>query len=205
MPGSYLDEDSIWKILAFVRTLEDAKGDDDSGDASVRIRPIPKSAPVETQQLLHAQGAAGEWLMYSGNYQSHRFSPLDQVKPSNVSSLQLKWIFQRGIAEKLETTPLVTGGVMYITVPPNDAYALDAETGDVLWEYKPELPTKIPACCGQVNRGFAISGDLLFMARWTLTWSPSTGVRDKSPGTNRLPTIARATRRRTRRSSSKTK
>ena len=49
-------------------------------------------------------------------------------------------------------------------VPPNDAYALDAETGVVLWEHKRGLPPKIIVCCGQVNRGFAVAGDRLFMA-----------------------------------------
>ena len=70
----------------------------------------------------------------------------------------------RRFREKFETTPLVVDGIMYLTVPPNEAYALDAETGVVLWEYKRSLPPKIIVCCGQVNRGLAIQGDRLFMA-----------------------------------------
>jgi alcohol dehydrogenase (cytochrome c) len=102
--------------------------------------------------------------MYSGGYHGHRHSLLDQIRPDNVARLGLKWAFQVRIREKFQSTPLVVDGIVYVTVPPNDAYALDAETGARLWEYKRALPPKINVCCGQVNRGFAVLGDRLFMA-----------------------------------------
>ena len=37
--------------------------------------------------------------------------------------------------EKFETTPLVVDGIMYLTRPENDIYALDAVTGRLLWTY----------------------------------------------------------------------
>ena len=119
---------------------------------------------VTNEDLLHADENPGNWLTYSGNYQGHRHSRLDQITPSNVGELRLKWVFQRQIREKFETSPLVVDGIMYLTVPPNEAFALDAETGVVLWEYRRQLPPKIITCCGQVNRGLAIHGDRLFMA-----------------------------------------
>ena len=122
------------------------------------------SAQITHGDLLRADETPGNWLTYSGNFQGHRHSGLDEITPSNVDQLRLKWAFQRRIREKFETTPLVVDGIMYFTVPPNEAYALDAETGVVLWEYKRSLPPKIIVCCGQVNRGFAIQGDRLFMA-----------------------------------------
>lgn len=106
----------------------------------------------------------GDWLMYSGNYQSHRHSPLGAINTSNVANLGLDWVFQAKIVEKFQTTPLAVDGVLYISVPPSDAYALDATTGVKLWEYKRRLPPKIQTCCGQVNRGLAVLGDRLFMA-----------------------------------------
>lgn len=163
MPASHLDEASIWKVLAYVRTLESLTGNAGHSAPIEVVRQAPATEPVSTEQLLHPERNPGQWLSYSGNYQSHRFSPLAQISAANVSGLQVKWIFQRGVKEKIEATPLVVDNIMYVTIPPNDAYALNAETGDIYWEYKRNLPTKIAPCCGQVNRGFAISGNLLFM------------------------------------------
>jgi alcohol dehydrogenase (cytochrome c) len=52
---------------------------------------------------------------------------------------------------------------MYLTQPPNDVFALDAESGRPYWTYRRSLPDRINVCCGQVNRGLAMAGDRLFM------------------------------------------
>ena len=119
---------------------------------------------VTNRDLVDAGKTSGNWLTYSGDYAGHRHSGLNEINPENAGKLQVKWVFQQPIREKFETTPLVVDGVMYLTVPPNDAYALDAETGVVLWKYQRALPPKIIVCCGQVNRGLAVLGDRLFMA-----------------------------------------
>jgi alcohol dehydrogenase (cytochrome c) len=54
-------------------------------------------------------------------------------------------------------------GIMYLTRPENDIFALDAETGRTLWTYSHRNPPDTYNCCGRVNRGLAISGDRLFM------------------------------------------
>lgn len=109
-------------------------------------------------------GQSANWTTYSGNDAAHRFSQLANITPANIGQLELKWIYQARIVEKFQTTPLVQDGVMYFTVPPSDAVAVDAATGVRLWEYKRRLPPLIQTCCGQVNRGFAIQGERLFMA-----------------------------------------
>jgi alcohol dehydrogenase (cytochrome c) len=163
MPAMNGDETAVWKVLAFVRTLEKAE-DHGAPQLSPASRDFPKPPPVTEEQLLGAVRRPAEWLMYSGDYFSHRFSALEQINSSNAGKLQLKWAFQRRVNDSFETTPIVAGGAMYLTIPPNDVYALDAATGDMLWEYKRPLPQKIAACCGQVNRGVAIAGDRLFLA-----------------------------------------
>ena len=65
--------------------------------------------------------------------------------------------------EKVEATPLVVDGVMYVTRPPNDVFALDVETGRPFWSYVRSLPEKINVCCGQVNRGLAMLGNRLYI------------------------------------------
>ncbi|PYR00425.1 MAG: hypothetical protein DMF96_03540 [Acidobacteria bacterium] len=54
-------------------------------------------------------------------------------------------------------------GVMYITGNANTAWAIDARTGREIWRYRRTLPDLLRVCCGQVNRGFGILGDLLYM------------------------------------------
>ena len=78
--------------------------------------------------------------MYSSTYNSWRFSRLDQINTQNVKNLQVKWLFQGRHQEKFETTPLVVDGIMYLTRPENDVYALDAETGRVMWTYSHKNP-----------------------------------------------------------------
>lgn len=121
-------------------------------------------AQVSFQDLVNASARPQDWLLYSGNYQGYRHSPLAEINVANVARLEVLWVFQPRILEKFQTTPLVVDGVMYLTAPPSDVYALDAATGVKLWEYRRRLPPKIQTCCGQVNRGLAILGDRLFLA-----------------------------------------
>ncbi len=114
--------------------------------------------PITNDRLLHADKEPGNWLMYSSTYNSWRFSGLDQINQGNVKNLHVKWLFQGRHNEKFETTPLVVDGIMYLTRPENDIYALDAETGRVLWVYSYRNPERTYNCCGRVNRGLGDSG-----------------------------------------------
>lgn len=103
----------------------------------------------------------GDWLTYNGNYSGNRYSALQQIDTSNVSSLKLKWIFPIQYFG-LETTPLAAGGVLYVTGP-NQAFALDALTGDPIWHYSRPVSTGMvgDAQLG-TNRGVAILHDKVF-------------------------------------------
>jgi alcohol dehydrogenase (cytochrome c) len=125
---------------------------------------IPVSAQVTNDQLLHSADQPSNWLQYSGSYDGHRFSSLSQINRDNVSHLAAQWIFQSPVPGFFENTPLVVDGIMYVSAQDNNAFALDARTGRRLWSYKRALPEKIRACCGHVNRGFAILGTRLFLA-----------------------------------------
>jgi alcohol dehydrogenase (cytochrome c) len=127
-----------------------------------RTQPPSIGLPVTYERLLHASLDPGNWLMYSGDYSSHHYSTLNQITSGNVQRLHAKWIFQMHHA-KVETTPIVVDGIMYVTRPPNDVFALDAETSRVLWSFEYRLPRKVYTCCGEVNRGLAILGGKLFM------------------------------------------
>jgi alcohol dehydrogenase (cytochrome c) len=121
-------------------------------------------AQVSPERLLRAADEPRNWLTYSGSYLSQRYTQLGEVTPSNVTDLELKWLFQAQSLQSFSATPLVVDGVMYITQAPNDIVALDAKSGRVFWVYH-YAPAPGRVCCrGLVNRGVAILGETLFMA-----------------------------------------
>jgi len=121
--------------------------------------------PVTFQEILEGLKPDGaNWLTFGGNFSNHRYSPLTQITPENVAKLQPQWTFQTGVVGNFETTSLLRDNILYVTGPLNYNWAIDARTGKQIWRYRRELPlTGLTACCGLVNRGFAMLGDRLFM------------------------------------------
>ena len=120
--------------------------------------------PVTSERLLKGTNDPSAWLMYGGNYQSWRFSPLKDLNRQNIKKLQVAWIFQTGIPSQLEASPIVADGILYLTASYNHLFALDAATGEPLWRYDHPLPDDLRVCCGPTNRGVAIADDKVFMA-----------------------------------------
>ena len=114
-------------------------------------------------RLLKADAEPGSWLTYSGNYGGWRYSRLEQINRDNVKNLKLAWVYQMATVHRVETTPLVVDGVMYLSEPPSNVVALDPATGRQFWRYKRSLPSKVKACCDQVNRGVAVLGDRVYV------------------------------------------
>jgi alcohol dehydrogenase (cytochrome c) len=123
----------------------------------------PLAAQVSYQRLLQSASEPGNWLTYSGSYKGWRYSPLSQINRQNAASLKLAWVYQMVTTHKIETTPLVVDGVMYVSEPPSNVTALDAATGRPYWHYRRLLPSKINVCCDAVNRGVAILNDRVFV------------------------------------------
>ena len=123
----------------------------------------PLTAQVTFERILKAESEPHNWLTYSGSYRSQRYSPLTGITGANANRLELKWVFQARSLDKFEATPLVVDGVMYVVQPPNDIVAMDARTGRVFWTFEYDPAADSDPCCGKVNRGVAILGDLLYM------------------------------------------
>ncbi|HZT29687.1 MAG TPA: PQQ-dependent dehydrogenase, methanol/ethanol family [Bryobacteraceae bacterium] len=133
---------------------------------SLRGGPAP-APPLDTRgldetRLRQAQDDPSAWLMYGRNYAGWRYSQLSQIHTGNVAQLRPQWTFQAPGAGRMETTPLVSGRMMWFTGSSNHAYALDLESGNLLWHYHESPPQGLHLCCGEVNRGFAALGDRLF-------------------------------------------
>jgi alcohol dehydrogenase (cytochrome c) len=75
-----------------------------------------------------------DWLMYRRNYQGWSYSPLKEINTANVKSLQLKWMWSMPENGTMEITPLVHSGILYIWGTGNTIQALNARTGELLWE-----------------------------------------------------------------------
>src|SRR5688500_8160030 len=121
---------------------------------------------VTFQQLRQGYRDATQWISFSGDYSGQRHSPLTQITPENAHRLAAQWTFQTGIIPRrgFEGTPLVADGVVYLTGPFANAWALDARTGRPFWRYRRELPSDLTyGAISPVNRGFGILGDRLFM------------------------------------------
>ncbi|MBU3736581.1 MAG: pyrrolo-quinoline quinone [Methylobacterium sp.] len=108
-------------------------------------------------------GVAGEWPNYGRELSNNRYSPLDQIDRGNVAQLAPAWTYHSGIKSTFQTTPIVVGGVMYISLPFNHVVALDARTGRQLWRYEHQRRKDWKMCCGPANRGVAVSGGKVFI------------------------------------------
>jgi alcohol dehydrogenase (cytochrome c) len=116
---------------------------------------------VQPAQLL-SHTINENWPSYNGDYTGRRFSSLTQITPENVGQLRAEWVFHSRNSGKLEVTPVVVDGVMYITAS-NDVYALNSTNGRTLWHYsRPVSSGLIDDAAGHINRGVALLGTRLY-------------------------------------------
>jgi alcohol dehydrogenase (cytochrome c) len=109
--------------------------------------------------------APGDWLMWRRTLDGWGYSPLDQINRDNVGDLRLVWSRALHAPGRQQGTPLVYNGVMYMPNPSDVIQAIDAVTGDLLWEYRRSLPDDvcefmISGVC-TTNRNLAIYDNLI--------------------------------------------
>lgn len=101
-----------------------------------------------------------DWPGYNGDAGGNRYTTLSQITKANVSQLGPKWMFSIPNASHLQVTPVVAGGLMFVSVA-NECYALDAGSGREVWHY--QRPHTRGAASGGTNRGVATAGERVFM------------------------------------------
>jgi alcohol dehydrogenase (cytochrome c) len=110
---------------------------------------------VSTEDLLTTPVGAN-WTSYHGDYTGRRFSSLREIDTSNVAQLRAAWVFHPGNSQRLEASPVVVRGTMYVTSA-NDVFALDARTGRTLWRYmRPVSSGLLDDAAAHKNRGVAV-------------------------------------------------
>ena len=131
------------------------------GAAGAQDRDI---SPV-TDEMLHNPDPA-DWLNWRRTLDGWGYSPLDQIDRDNVDRLQLVWGWQLGPGLS-QAAPLVHDGVMFIPSPRNIVQAVDAVTGDRIWEYSREFDASTDFLdsvgAGMRTRSIAIYGDKIFV------------------------------------------
>jgi alcohol dehydrogenase (cytochrome c) len=111
-------------------------------------------------ELFRAVTSEVGWPTYNGDPGGNRHTTLTQIDKTTVTRLAAQWLFSIPDAGLLQVTPVVVGGVMYVTAP-NQCFALDAGTGRPIWHFK-RPPTK-GVSGGNANRGVSVAGDRVFM------------------------------------------
>jgi alcohol dehydrogenase (cytochrome c) len=158
MSASGLAMDEILHVVAHLKALRTRSSEEPAAKPPPRL-----NIQVSDESLLAAGTNPEEWLVYSGSYDGRRHTSLGEITPANVGQLRLRWIKQfDGDDALIEATPLVIDGTIFLVRSVSDVVALDAKTGDVIWEYKRPIPADLPLCCGRVNRGLGVFGNTLF-------------------------------------------
>src|SRR4029077_122082 len=100
--------------------------------------------------MLSSATSAQEWTFYGGDIGGTRYSPLEQINRQNVKNLQRAWTYHMGEIDRrgnatdrhniapFESTPLVIDGMLYLSTPSNRVVALDAESGQEIWQFDPQ-------------------------------------------------------------------
>jgi quinohemoprotein ethanol dehydrogenase len=122
-------------------------------------------AAIDHARLVAANAEQGNWLAHGRTYDEKRFSPLTQINDQNAQQLGLAWHYDTGHNRGLEATPIVINGVIYSTGNWSVVYANDARTGELLWQYDPQVDKSwaVHACCDVVNRGVAVWNGKVFV------------------------------------------
>jgi len=127
----------------------------DNGSAPVKV-------DVRNEDLL-VQPAAANWISYNGDYSGRRYSSLSEINHESLPQLRAEWVFHARNTNRLENTPVVVNGMMFVTAA-NDAFALDARTGREVWHHsRPVSEGLIDDASQHVTRGVAVWHDRVYM------------------------------------------
>ena len=122
-----------------------------------RANPLDTITPVTDAKL--AAPPVEDWLLWRRTLDDIGFSPLKQITKANVANLKLAWSWSLAAGPN-ETSPLVHDGVLFVFGFGDKVQAINAATGDLLWQYSRELPKEIPP---SVKRSMALYGDKLYV------------------------------------------
>jgi alcohol dehydrogenase (cytochrome c) len=122
-----------------------------------RPNPLDKITPVSEKMI--ASPPDGEWFGWRRTRDAQGFSPLKQINKSNVGKMQMTWSLALPPGPN-QATPIIHDGVMFIHSFGDIVQAVDAENGDILWQYSYRLPKDVLPI---TKKSMAILDDMLFV------------------------------------------
>ena len=124
--------------------------------------PISTGIDVRGEDLL-VRPPAANWISYNGDYTGRRYTSLSEINRSTLGQLRAQWIFHAHNSSRLEVTPVVVNGMMLVTAA-NDAFALDARTGRVVWHHsRPNAEGLIDDASRHITRGVGVWRNRVYM------------------------------------------
>ena len=135
----------------------------------------------------------GDWLMIRRDYKATDYSPLNQITAKNVNDLHLvwSWAMQEGASNGNQPAPIVHNGVLYVNNAGMVLQALDAKTGELIWENRYGTNPTAPAMRGIAiydDKIFVNTGDAHLMAfdarNGKVVWDTTVGDRSKGEFAN---------------------
>ncbi len=126
--------------------------------ASAACQTPPPDPFVPVTDAMLQDPAPGDWLTWRRTLDGWGYSPLDQIDRGNVGDLRMVW--SRALAPgRQEGTPLAYGGVLYMPQASDVIEAIDAATGDLIWQHRRDLPDDVYDFVGgnaRNNRNIAV-------------------------------------------------
>ena len=130
-----------------------------------------KRAPAFAGNML-VEAPVTSWPTNGGNWYNQRYSPLAEIDRSNVSRLKGVWrarLGGSGVGTQYsgEAQPIVYEGTLYIVTGADDVFAIDVESGEILWDYRANLDPDLGAviCCGWTSRGVGLGDGKVFVGQ----------------------------------------
>ncbi len=123
-------------------------------------------AAVTDQDIANDATTTNDVVSYGIGLQGQRFSPLDKLNVNTVKNLVPAYVLSYGDEKQRgqEAQPLVSNGKIFVTASYSRAFAVDAKTGEEIWQYDHRLPDGILPCCDVVNRGGALYDNLFIFS-----------------------------------------
>jgi alcohol dehydrogenase (cytochrome c) len=185
MPSFDLSEEELRDLVTFLGTLRPPSGqaqpvrgnfalqDGKTLEGLVMNRGFDDVQLLGDDQRIHLLRRSGnqyrqvtsqaDWPVYHGALNANRYSALAKIDKTNIGRMAPKWVFTIPSSARLQVTPVVVEGVMYVTSA-NECYALDAGSGKQIWHYqRPRTAGLAGNAAGGINRGVAVNGDRVFM------------------------------------------
>ena len=123
-------------------------------------------AAVTDQDIANDATTVNDVVSYGMGLQGQRYSPLDKLNTQTVKNLVPAYALSFGDEKQRgqESQPLVHNGKIFVTASYSRAFAVDAKTGEEIWQYDHRLPDGILPCCDVVNRGGALYDNLFIFS-----------------------------------------